>query len=171
MRVDSKLQSRDGAASGQAGAELPQNLDGSEPPLGSWLVTPRRGYTHHGIYIGRNQVVHYAGLAHRWRRGPVEVVTVSEFSGGHGVGVRRTPSPNFDGALVAQRALSRIGENRYHILTNNCEHFCAWCVDGLSRSQQVERWLAPAVAALRAAPAALARFSMVLPRRASMASR
>jgi hypothetical protein len=171
MRVDRKLQSQDSAASGQAGAAMPRSRDGSDLPLGSWLVTPRRGYTHHGIYIGRGQVVHYAGLAHRWRRGPVEVVTVSEFSGGRGVGVRRTPSPSYDGALAAQRALSRIGEDRYHILTNNCEHFCAWCVDGLSRSQQVERWLAPAVAATRAAAVALARFSMVVSRRPAMASR
>jgi hypothetical protein len=24
-----------------------------EPPLGSHLVTPRRGYLHHGIYVGK----------------------------------------------------------------------------------------------------------------------
>jgi hypothetical protein len=23
-----------------------------EPPLGSHMVTPRRGYLHHGIYVG-----------------------------------------------------------------------------------------------------------------------
>jgi hypothetical protein len=171
MRVERKLQSRDRASSRQLDEELPRTLDGSELPLGSWLVTPRRGYTHHGIYIGRGQVVHYAGLAQRWRRGPVEVVTVAEFSAGRGIDIWRLPSRSFEGALVAQRALSRIGEDRYHILTNNCEHFCAWCVDGLSRSQQVERWLAPAVAATRAAAVAIARFSLVVPRRNALASR
>ena len=33
-----------------------------EPPLGSHLVTPRRGYLHHGIYVGARKVVHYSGL-------------------------------------------------------------------------------------------------------------
>ena len=32
-------------------------------PLGAHIVTPRRWYTHHGIYVGAGQVVHYAGLS------------------------------------------------------------------------------------------------------------
>jgi len=43
-----------------------------EPPLGSHLVTPRRGYLHHGIYVGAGKVVHYSGFAHGLRRGPVK---------------------------------------------------------------------------------------------------
>ena len=43
-----------------------------EPPFGAHMVTPRRGYTHHGIYVGRNRVVQYGGLSHGLRRGPVE---------------------------------------------------------------------------------------------------
>jgi len=31
-----------------------------ELPLGSHLVTPRRGYVPHGIYVGDGNVVHYA---------------------------------------------------------------------------------------------------------------
>jgi hypothetical protein len=27
-------------------------------------------------------------------------------------------------------------------LTNNCEHFCEWCLRGTARSFQVEAWLA-----------------------------
>jgi len=26
----------------------------------------------------------------------------------------------------------------YRLLTNNCEHFCNWCLSGVSRSAQVE---------------------------------
>ena len=43
---------------------------------------------------------------------------------------------------IVERARSRIGEQRYRITTNNCEHFCEWCLRGESRSEQVERWLA-----------------------------
>lgn len=34
--------------------------------------------------------------------------------------------------------MSRIGEDRYHVLTNNCEHFCEWCVHAEQRSYQVD---------------------------------
>ena len=47
----------------------------SEPPVGAHVVTQRRGYTHHGIYVGASQVVHYAGLARGLRRGPVEEIS------------------------------------------------------------------------------------------------
>ena len=39
------------------------------------------------------------------------------------------------------RARSRIGENRYNLLTNNCEHFAIWCKTGLSESHQVNELL------------------------------
>ena len=51
-----------------------------EPPLGSHLVTPRRGYLHHGIYVGGCRVVHYSGLVHGLRGGPVEEVPLSRFA-------------------------------------------------------------------------------------------
>src|ERR1700738_1290689 len=54
-----------------------------EPPLGSHVVTPRRGYQHHGIYVGDGKVVHYAGLAHGLHRGPVEEISLARFTDGH----------------------------------------------------------------------------------------
>jgi hypothetical protein len=53
-----------------------------EPPLGSHLVRPRRGYLHHGIYVGARKVVHHPGLAHGLRRGPVEEVPFPHFARG-----------------------------------------------------------------------------------------
>src|SRR5258708_22362986 len=38
-----------------------------ELPLASHVITPRRSYLHHGIYVADGQVVHYAGLAHNLR--------------------------------------------------------------------------------------------------------
>ena len=116
--------------------------DGVDLPLGCWLVTPRRGFTHHGIYVGQGRVVHYSGLSRALRCGPVEVVSLAQFCGGRPLRARATPSACYRGRQAVQRALSRVGENRYHVITNNCEHFCTWCVDGQSRSSQVDRWLA-----------------------------
>jgi hypothetical protein len=106
------------------------------------MVTPRRGYTHHGIYVGRNRVVQYGGLSHGLRRGPVEEVSLSEFAQGCSMWVRMEESSWFDRNEVVRRARLRLGENRYHVLTNNCEHFCEWCVRGEHRSYQVDELIA-----------------------------
>jgi hypothetical protein len=37
--------------------------------------------------------------------------------------------------------MGRIGEQRYNLLFNNCEHFAHWCKTGRHRSAQVEEWL------------------------------
>jgi Lecithin retinol acyltransferase len=112
---------------------------GEEPPLGSHVITPRRGYLHHGIYIGAGRVVHYAGLADGLRGGPVEETSLTRFSAGRPVWVR-FDATHFDHREVVRRARSRVGEHRYRLLTNNCEHFCEWCLRGTPHSYQVERW-------------------------------
>jgi len=114
---------------------------GEEPPLGSHLVTPRRGFSHHGIYVGRGNVVHHKSTVGRLLRGPVEEVSLARFALGRAIWIRVHASPRFSGAEVARRALSRVGEDRYRLLTNNCEHFCEWCVQDERRSFQVEHLL------------------------------
>ena len=114
---------------------------GSEPALGAHLVTPRGAYRHHGIYVGEGKVVHYAGLARSLHRGPVEEVTIACFAAGREVWIKPGNRPGYAGRQVVERARSRLGENRYRLLTNNCEHFCEWCLRGTARSFQVEAWL------------------------------
>ena len=123
--------------------------DGEEPPLASHLVTPRALYTHHGIYLGKGRVIHYAGFAHGLWRGPVEVVSIERFARGRGIRVRCDAS-RFDRREIVERALSRLGERSYRFLTNNCEHFCAWAMRDERRSRQVERFRAAPRAAGRA---------------------
>ncbi|MNL50817.1 NC domain protein [compost metagenome] len=50
---------------------------------------------------------------------------------------------------MVKRALSRVGENRYRVLTNNCEHFCNWCLYGRSTSNQVRVFLTHPLFAMR----------------------
>jgi Lecithin retinol acyltransferase len=113
-----------------------------EPLLGSHIVTPRRGYLHHGIYVGGGKIVHYAGLVHGLRRRPVEETTLDRFARGRPVWVRFDRPPIFSSREVIRRARSRMGEDGYRLLTNNCEHFCEWCLHGEHRSYQVDAWLA-----------------------------
>ena len=110
----------------------------SELPIGAHIVTRRHGYTHHGIYAGAGKVVHYAGLSRGLRRGPVEENSRSTFADGYPVSIASGVPPKFEGREVARRARSRIGEDNYRILTNNCEHFCEWCLRGQPRSYQID---------------------------------
>ena len=119
-------------------------------PSGSHVVTPRRGYLHHGIYVGDGNVVHYAGLAHGLHRGPVEEISLAGFSHGRPVWIKPSAATSFEPREVVRRARSRVGEDSYRLLTNNCEHFCEWCLRGMPRSYQVEALLARPVRALRA---------------------
>jgi hypothetical protein len=112
-----------------------------EPPLGSHLVTPRHGYLHHGIYVGARKVVHFPGRTPGLRGGAVEEVPFPHFARGRQVVVRSERPSDFDVREVICRARSRVGDVGYRLLTNNCEHFCEWCLRGKARSFQVEAWL------------------------------
>jgi hypothetical protein len=112
-----------------------------EPPLGAHLTTSRWGYSHHGVYVGQGRVVHYSGFSGFWQCGPVEEVSLSRFANGHPVHVLDPLEPLYSPEEIVRRARSRLGENDYRLLTNNCEHFCNWCRSGVSRSEQVEKRL------------------------------
>jgi Lecithin retinol acyltransferase len=110
--------------------------------LGAHIITPRLGYWHHGIYVGDGKVVHYAGLSRAFHRGPVEEITVDRFTAGRPLLVRQDCQHKFSCQVAVQRARSRVGESKYRILTNNCEHFCNWCLNNEHHSDQADRLLA-----------------------------
>ncbi|WP_223547011.1 lecithin retinol acyltransferase family protein [Pseudomonas sp. A-B-19] len=105
-------------------------------PIGSHLISPRTFYLHHGIYLGFGEVAHYSGFSGSFKPGPVEVSNLAGFANGKPVWVLQEPSEYSKDEIVS-RARSRVGENQYRILTNNCEHFCSWCLKGKSCSTQV----------------------------------
>jgi hypothetical protein len=124
-----------------AGPDLrwPPGLE-QEPPLGAHLTASRRGYSHHGIYVGRGRVVHYSGLSGGlWQCGPVKEVSLSRFASGHAVRIVDHSNSLYAPEEIVRRARSRLGEDDYRLLTNNCEHFCNWCHLGVSHSAQVQR--------------------------------
>lgn len=104
---------------------------------GDHLITSRLGYTHHGLYMGDGQVIHYSGLGDGSSSGPVKVVSLTAFSQGYAVSVRNHPLRLHRGRAAVDRALKRLGEDRYNLLTNNCEHFVHHCIHGVGVSKQV----------------------------------
>jgi hypothetical protein len=109
-----------------------------EPPRGAHLVAPWRGFAHHGVYVGGGRIVHYNAMVYELRRRPIEETSMAEFSEGRPVFIVSHAESVDDVEEVIRRARSRVGEDRYHLLKNNCEHFAEWCLHGVERSFQVE---------------------------------
>lgn len=105
--------------------------------LGDHLYTERKGYTHHGIYIGGGEVIHYSGFANGWHRGVVEVTTLEKFANGHKFGAISYPVRTYNGQESVERAQKRLGEDLYDLVFNNCDAFVMWCIFGVNASPQV----------------------------------
>ena len=97
------------------------------------LQVPRRHglFNHHGIDLGDGTVAHYLE-GREILRSPV-----SEFSQGEVVSVMDHADASPAGVTL-RRAMSRLGEQNYNLLFNNCEHFATWCKTGRHRSEQVD---------------------------------
>ena len=97
-------------------------------------------YTHHGLGLGNDRVIHYSGLADDFvSAGVIEEVSLEEFSKGKEIIVRDHTTRRFDVDEAIIRAYLRIGEAQYHVLHNNCEHLVEWCINGKHISQQSRR--------------------------------
>src|SRR5207247_9617187 len=100
---------------------------------------------------------------------PAEEVSLAEVEVGHAFEIRTHAEARYSPAEIAARARARLGENRYRLLANNCEHFCQWCVTGCARCEQIEQLLSlPVAIARRAAGAVYALASLVRLPRASL---
>lgn len=91
---------------------------------------------HHGIDLGDGTVAHYLE-GREILRSPRE-----EFSRGQPItAVPYAAADCSPAGVTLRRAMGRLGEQRYNLLFNNCEHFAHWCKTGRHRSSQVEGWL------------------------------
>lgn len=136
-----------------------QNL----PKIGDHIFVDRsvfgiKLYEHHGIYVGDDMVVHYNGLARgivfekscfeeilsnvvpldKRNIAKVEMTSLEEFASGDTWQIKEYANAPFSGQEVALRAKERIGEQKYNLLINNCEHFCSECIFGEHVSEQVQ---------------------------------
>jgi hypothetical protein len=104
---------------------------------GDHIYVHRLGFTHHGIDLGDGTVVHYSGELFEKSDAVIRQTSYDNFARGASVqirpyGVAEAPE------VVVDRAMSRVGENRYNCIFNNCEHFATWCKTGHHRSEQVK---------------------------------
>ena len=115
-------------------------------------------YEHHGIYVGDAMVVHYNGLARgivfekscfeeilsnvvpldKRNIAKVEMTSLEEFASGDTWQIKEHANAPFSGTDISLCAKARVGEQKYNLLINNCEHFCNECVFGEHMSEQVQ---------------------------------
>lgn len=99
-------------------------------------------YSHHGIYIGNDKVIHYAGYAHGFSRSEacqkVSIISLHNFRDGQPIAVKEHNGP-FSRTDVVARAQSRLHEDSYNLVIRNCEHFATWCWTGKASSPQVNK--------------------------------
>ncbi|QDX97098.1 hypothetical protein EGD00_08395 [Pectobacterium carotovorum subsp. carotovorum] len=108
--------------------------------IGSHISSNRIGYSHHGIYIGNHHVIHYSGLSNGLSKGNICKTTLDDFLNDEPeFSIIIHKNCKFKPIEIVARAFTRIGEDKYNLFTNNCEHFATWCITGNSRSAQVER--------------------------------
>ena len=131
---------------------------------GDIVYVKRRGYRHFGIYTGNQQVIHYYKERNKLLcDGIITETSLNEFMSGsdtlyvlNGIGpaaknnlfdwiIKRV----FGGEInpfppqeTIERARSKLGEQGYNLLLNNCEHFAFWCKTGVAKSTQVDDILA-----------------------------
>ncbi|AOA58354.1 lecithin retinol acyltransferase family protein [Acinetobacter larvae] len=110
-------------------------------PLGAHLMVKNFGYTHHGIYAGKGRVIHYSGFAHFFKKKPIEITSLAQFARHRKISIREYHHPKYKGRLVVRRMRSRMHENSYHLIINNCEHLCTWAITGVESSPQVVKMM------------------------------
>ena len=92
-------------------------------------------YQHHGIELPDGTMCENSPPG-------VRIVGYADFARGLPTQVTNPEASPDERHLAVRRALSRVGERRYSLTSNNCEHFANWCTTGIAISQQVIAWIA-----------------------------
>jgi lecithin:retinol acyltransferase len=110
-------------------------------------------YTHFGVEMQGG------GMCENSLAG-VRIVSLPDFARGGATRVRNPAATAAERALAVERAASRIGERRYSLTANNCEHFANWCATGAAVSHQVIAFIAALARMVLAAAVSLLAVSL-----------
>ena len=86
---------------------------------GDHIAVDRDLYSHHAIYDGQGSVVEYDDFV-------VKKASLMDFAQGARI-YRIEEKAAYEPDEIMERAYSRLGEQEYHLLFNNCENFATWC--------------------------------------------
>lgn len=121
-------------------------------------------YDHYGVYENDKRIYEYAESDSNFGRADIHTTTLKDFMRGSGscfvlifpeeygkpakLEIPVFSAADYSGKAAAyhlyppeetiQRAKSKLGETKYNLLFNNCEHYAIWCKTGIHESHQIE---------------------------------
>lgn len=106
--------------------------------LGDHIYVRRLVYSHHGIYTGDGNVIHYTGEEKEKKDPLIRETDIEAFLKGGKLRMR-----NYKKRLPPSETLSlakeHLSDNRYSLAFNNCEHFATYCATGKRKSRQLRQ--------------------------------
>jgi len=104
--------------------------------LGDHIYVRRLVYSHHGIYAGDGNVIHYTGEEKEKKDPLIRETDIEAFLKG-GKLRRRDYKKRLPPSETLSLAKKHLSDNSYSITLNNCEHFAAYCATGKRKSRQL----------------------------------
>ncbi|MBV4420540.1 lecithin retinol acyltransferase family protein [Clostridium tyrobutyricum] len=125
-----------------------------EPEYGDIIGTTDKymGYTydHYGVYVGNNRVIHYCSTDGKVANTKIQETSISPYFRENNFFVLDLGnSAKFSANQTVKRARSRLGEQSYDLLQNNCEHFSVWTKTGNAKSYQIDKLSSEEIAQVR----------------------
>lgn len=120
-----------------------------KPKRGDHIKVSRGLYSHHGIYVSDDEIIHFTGKDEDsifdWSKPEVIATNLDYFLKGGVLEVKEYTDDEFCDLYsvddIVRYARACLGDKGYNLVFNNCEHFANVCTLGRFRSNQVERFL------------------------------
>ncbi|EJT6165003.1 lecithin retinol acyltransferase family protein [Clostridium perfringens] len=117
-----------------------------KPSKGDHIRVNRGIYSHHGIYVSDEEVIHFTGTEDDsildWSKNEVIKTGIDYFLRGGKLEVKEYTEDELSDLYPVEHiviyARACLGDRGYNLVFNNCEHFANVCTLGRFRSKQVE---------------------------------
>lgn len=117
------------------------------PKEGDHIRVSRGLYTHHGIFISNDEIIHFTGEENDnvmdWSNNEVIQSTLERFLLEGTLEIKIYTHEELEDLYpveeIVQYARHCLGDRDYNLIWNNCEHFANMCTLGRFRSHQVEK--------------------------------
>ena len=106
--------------------------------LGDHIYVRRLLFSHHGIYAGDGNVIHYTGEEKEKKAPLVRETNIEGFLKG-GKLKRRNYKKRLLPFETLNLARKHLSNNSYSLTLNNCEHFATYCATGKRKSKQLRK--------------------------------
>lgn len=118
-----------------------------KPSKGNHIKVNRGMYTHHGVYINDDEVIHFTGTEDDsvldWAKNEVIKTNIDYFLRGGQLEIKEYTDDELQDLYpvdhIVAYARACLGDKGYNLVFNNCEHFANICTLGRFRSRQVEK--------------------------------